>query len=167
MSVAERMYETMQKELSAVVYGLKQFRQYLLGRHIIIRTDHAALSWLRRTPKPMPQLARWLMLIEQYDYEIAHRSGKRHGKTDGFSRKQDRRRDDEDIRQINCGNALLSSTLTNVEKGENEFAREGDELSPRKVRVIQKNGDGVTDSVGEFLHRQQKDDPELGNVIAM
>ena len=35
-----------------------------------------ALSWLRRTPEPMPQLARWLMLIEQHDYEVVHRAGK-------------------------------------------------------------------------------------------
>jgi len=75
MSVAEGKYETTRKKLLAVVCGLKQFRQYLLGRHIIYRTDHAALSWLRRTPEPMPQLARWLTLIEQYDYEVAHRSG--------------------------------------------------------------------------------------------
>jgi len=73
MSVADRKYETTRKKLLAVVYGLKQFRQYLPGRHIIIRTDHAALSWLRRTREPMPQLARWLTLIEQYDFEIAHR----------------------------------------------------------------------------------------------
>jgi len=107
----------------------------------------------------MPQLARWLTLIEQYDYEIAHRSGKRHGNADGLSRKPDRRRDDEDIRQINDGNAPLSSKLTTVEIGEHDFERE-DELSLRKVRVIQESGDGVTVSVGESLHRQQKDDPE-------
>ncbi|HSN23026.1 MAG TPA: reverse transcriptase family protein, partial [Methylomicrobium sp.] len=45
----ERNYETTKKELLAVVYGLKQFKQYLLGRPIIIRVDHAALSWLKRT----------------------------------------------------------------------------------------------------------------------
>jgi len=90
MSAAERKYETTRKELLAVVYGLKQFRNYLLGRHIIIRTDHAAFSWLRRTPEPMPQLARWLTLIEQYDYEVAHRPGKRQGNADGLSRKPDR-----------------------------------------------------------------------------
>jgi len=85
MSVAERKYETMRKELLAVVYGLKQFWQYLLGRHIVIRTDHAAFSWLRRTPEPMPQLARWLAFIKQYDYEVAQRPGKRHGNADGLS----------------------------------------------------------------------------------
>jgi len=75
MSNAEKKYATTRKKLLAVVYGLKQFRQYLLCRHIIIRTDYAALFWLRHTPEPMPQLARWLTLIEQFDYELAHRPG--------------------------------------------------------------------------------------------
>ena len=52
----ELKYEVTRKELLAIVFGMKQFRQYLLGRHIVIRTDHAALSWLCRTPEPLPQL---------------------------------------------------------------------------------------------------------------
>ena len=102
------------KELLAVVYELKQFRQYLLGRHIVIRTDHAAFSWLRCTPKPMPQLARWLTFIEQYDYEVAHRPGKRHGNADGLSRKPDRR------------------PLPDVEEENDEYDQELDELPPRE-----------------------------------
>ena len=86
MNKAEQRYETTRKELLAVVYDLKQYRQYLLGRHIIC-TDHAALSWLRRTAEPMPQLARWLTLIEQYDYEVVHRPGVKHGNADGLSRR--------------------------------------------------------------------------------
>jgi hypothetical protein len=43
---AERRYSTNQKELAAVIYGLKQFRQYLLGRSFVLRTDHAALKYL-------------------------------------------------------------------------------------------------------------------------
>jgi len=87
MNRSEAKYETTRNELLAVVNGLKQFRQYLLGRHFVIRTDHAALSWLRRTPEPIPQSARWLTLIEQYDYEVVHRDGRRHGNTDGLSRR--------------------------------------------------------------------------------
>ena len=45
LNKAERKYETTRKELLAIVYGLKQYKQYLLGRHFVIRTDHAALSW--------------------------------------------------------------------------------------------------------------------------
>jgi len=73
LSAPERKYETTKKELLAVVYGLKRFRQYLLSRHFAIRTDHAALSWLCRTPELMPQLVRWLTFVEQLDYEVVHR----------------------------------------------------------------------------------------------
>ena len=87
LNKAERKYETTRKELLAIVYGLKQYKQYLLGRHFVIRTDHAALSWLRRTAEPMPQLARWLTFIEQFEYEILHRRGTQHGNADGLSRR--------------------------------------------------------------------------------
>jgi len=40
---AEQQYETTKKELLAIVNGLKQFRQYLVGREFVIRTDHAAV----------------------------------------------------------------------------------------------------------------------------
>ena len=83
----ERNYETTKRELLAVVYGLKQFRQYLLGRPIIIRVDHAALGWLKRTAEPLPQLARWLTFIECFDYQIVHRAGKKHGNADTMSRR--------------------------------------------------------------------------------
>jgi len=34
------------RELLGVVFGLKKYRQHLLGRPIIVRTDHAALKYL-------------------------------------------------------------------------------------------------------------------------
>ena len=35
----------------------------------------------------MPQLARWLTFIEQFDYEVVHRQGTKHGNADGLSRR--------------------------------------------------------------------------------
>jgi len=87
LSRAERNYDVTKKELLAVVYGLKTFKQYVLGRRFVVRTDHAALQWLRRTPEPMGQQARWLTFIEMFDFEIRHRAGRRHGNADGLSRK--------------------------------------------------------------------------------
>jgi len=83
---AERIYCTTRKELLAIVYGLKQYRQYLLGRPFIVRTDHSSLQWLRRTPEPMAQQARWLAFIEQFQYSIEHRPGNRHVNADALSR---------------------------------------------------------------------------------
>jgi len=51
-------YGTTRKELLAIVYSLKYFKRYLMGRHFKIRTDHAPLTWLRRTPDPVGQQAR-------------------------------------------------------------------------------------------------------------
>ena len=35
----------------------------------------------------MPQLARWLTFIKEFDYDIVHRDGKRHTNADGLSRR--------------------------------------------------------------------------------
>ena len=43
---AERSYCTTRKELLAVIYGLKHFRQFLLGRRFVCRTNHAAFTHL-------------------------------------------------------------------------------------------------------------------------
>ena len=47
LSKNEVNYCVTRKALLAIVHFTKLFRQYLLGRQFIIRTDHAALSWLQ------------------------------------------------------------------------------------------------------------------------
>ena len=84
---AERNYNVTRRELLAVIFGLKTFRQYLLGRHFIIRTDHAALQWLKKTPSPIGQQARWVEQIEEFDYTIQHRPGAQHSNADAMSRR--------------------------------------------------------------------------------
>lgn len=138
LNKAERKYETTRKELLAVVNGFKQFRQYLLGKHFVVRTDHAALSWLRRTAEPMPQLARWLTFIEQFDYEVVHRPGTKHGNADGLSRKP-------------------SDESTNDESEEEETDVE--------VFVVRKDEARTSDLVGEDLRQRQRKDAELGAIV--
>ena len=58
LSRPEHNFDVTRRELLAVIFGLKTFRQYVLGRQIVICTDHSALRWLRRTPEPMGQFAR-------------------------------------------------------------------------------------------------------------
>jgi len=50
---AERRYCITKKELLGVVYSLKKYRQHLLGRKIVVRTDHAALTFLKKMPEPV------------------------------------------------------------------------------------------------------------------
>ena len=47
MNVHERAYCITRKELVAVVTALKHFHSYLYGQSVLLRTDHAAVSWMR------------------------------------------------------------------------------------------------------------------------
>ena len=83
----EQNYCITRKELLAIVHFLKYFKQYLLGRNFKVRTDHAALTWLRRTPDPIGQQARWLEQLEEFNFTVEHRPGVRHGNADAMSRR--------------------------------------------------------------------------------
>jgi len=75
LSDTERRYCITRKELLGVVYGLKKYTQHLLGRPIIVRTDHAALTFLMRIPEPLGQQSRWLDFIGEFNIVIEHRLG--------------------------------------------------------------------------------------------
>jgi len=74
LTAPERVYSVTRKELLAVVYGLKHFRQYLIGQKFVIRSDHAAWQWLRRTPEPMAQAGRWLAIMKEFEFTVQHRA---------------------------------------------------------------------------------------------
>jgi len=84
---AERRYCITRKELLGVVYGLKKYCQHLLGREIVVRTDHAALTFLKKTPEPVGQQGRWLDLLSEYNIEIQHWPGHAHSNSDALSRR--------------------------------------------------------------------------------
>ena len=86
LSKAEKRYSTTRKELLAVVTFVKYFRAYLLGRHFTLRTDHGSLQWLYNFREPEGQTARWLELLQEFDFDVVHRSGRCHTNADALSR---------------------------------------------------------------------------------
>jgi transposase InsO family protein len=84
----QRNYSVTRKELLSLITFVKKFKQYLLGQPtFLIRTDHAALQWLKRTPEPIGQQARWLEVLEEFNYEVEHRAGNKHCNADALSRR--------------------------------------------------------------------------------
>jgi hypothetical protein len=80
-------YCTTYKELLAVITFIRQFRHFLWGRHFTVRTDHASLIWLKNFKNPEGMLARWLSILETYDFSIIHRPGRFHGNAESLSRR--------------------------------------------------------------------------------
>ena len=94
LSKPERRYCTTRKELLSVVAFTKHFQPYLLCRHFTLRTDHGSLQWLYNFKEPEGQLARWLEQLQEYDFTIVHRQGKKHVNADALSRLQDSHQQD-------------------------------------------------------------------------
>jgi len=69
-TAAEQRYCITRKELAGMIFGLKHYRQYLLGRQFTIRTDHAALSYLLTAKDLIGQQARWVDLMSEYTFSI-------------------------------------------------------------------------------------------------
>ena len=92
LNKSQRNYCTTNKELLAVITFVKHFRHYLLGRKFLIRTDHSSLRWLTNFKDAEGMIARWIVQLSCYDYEIEHRRGDCHGNVDGLSRKEQNRR---------------------------------------------------------------------------
>lgn len=62
---SERNYCVTDKELLAVRYFIEYYKQYLLGREFIVRTDHQALVWLFSLKEPKRRIARWIEILSQ------------------------------------------------------------------------------------------------------
>ena len=52
LNSSEKNYCVTRKEMLAVVYFVKHFKHYLLGREFTLRTDHGSLVWLHRFKEP-------------------------------------------------------------------------------------------------------------------
>ena len=76
LSRTQRNYCTTYRELLAVVMFVKQFHHYMWGRPFVVRTDHSSLLWLKRFKRPEGLLARWLSILDTYDFTLEHRKGK-------------------------------------------------------------------------------------------
>lgn len=82
----ELHYTVTEKELLAIVFGLKKFQTLILGHKIIIRTDHSALKFLKQCPLLNDRLTRWMLFLNKFNFDIEHVPGKDNIVADTLSR---------------------------------------------------------------------------------
>ena len=91
LNKSEVGYSQIEKEALGIIFGVKKFHQYLLGRKFALYTDHKPLLSLFSPTKGLPKsscnrLLRWSIILSGYDYEITYKRSIHHANADSFSR---------------------------------------------------------------------------------
>ena len=69
-----------------MVYALEKFRLNILGRKIIIYTDHVTLKYLLSKKEAKPWLIRWVLLLQEFYLDIKDKKGNKNLVADHLSR---------------------------------------------------------------------------------
>jgi transposase InsO family protein len=87
----EKNYAVYKLETLALVYALREFRLYLLGKRFHVLTDHRALTFILNLDKNMTQpinstLSGWAAELLEYEFDVTHVPGYRNLLPDHLSR---------------------------------------------------------------------------------
>ena len=86
LSPREQRWSVTEREGLASVWGVQQFRHYLHGNRFKLVTDHSAITYMMKQPDPKGRLARWVVILQEFDFEVVHKPGKENNVADGLSR---------------------------------------------------------------------------------
>ena len=86
LSVAEKNYSVTEREGLGMVYSVQKYRHYLLGYKFTSHIDHDALKYMVNKPQLSGRIARWVLLLQEFDFDIDVRLGKKHANVDFLSR---------------------------------------------------------------------------------
>ena len=125
LNSAQTRYCTTKKELLAVKSALENWDHYLQNpsERFLIRTDHAALTWLVSMSTTDRSLARWATFVSGYNYTCEHRPGRLHVNADALSRVKYRPCEYE-----GCTDCAPGATTFQIPSGEEKVLREDSEL---------------------------------------
>ena len=82
----ERNYSVLEKEALGILASCIKWHDWIYGHRVIARTDHRALAFLDSTAQHNARIARWKIILSNYQLTTEYRKGVHHGNCDGLSR---------------------------------------------------------------------------------
>lgn len=82
----EKNYTTTELEALGMIFAVQKFMHYLLDYSFIFYVDHDALKYLINKPDLSGRLARWVLLLQEFNFIIVVRLGKSHANVDHLSK---------------------------------------------------------------------------------
>jgi hypothetical protein len=83
---AEAQYNSYEGDCLAAIWAIAYFRCYLYGNEFLLVTDRQPLKWLMESDKLTWKLARWALMLMEYDFKVVHKAGLVNMDADGLSR---------------------------------------------------------------------------------
>lgn len=82
----ESRYHSNELEALAVVWALKKWRTFLLGKQFFLRTDNRCVTYLNTCRLLSPRISRWALSLQEYDFVIQYIPGPTNVVADALSR---------------------------------------------------------------------------------
>ena len=164
LTESQRNYSQIQKEALAIVFGLKKFYQYLFGRKFVLVTDHRPLLALFGPGKDVPlmaanRLARWALMLSQFNYMIECRKTKDHANADALSRlslqedsKFDAEESEDDTLMV-CQIQTIDEKVTPAEQGSLAKESAKDPVISMIMRFTREGWQPKKNDEGTEMHR--------------
>lgn len=71
----EKNFSTTELEMSAVVFALNYFKEYLIGRKVTVYSDHSSLQYYKTMKNPSSRITKFIFKLLEFDLEIKHKPG--------------------------------------------------------------------------------------------
>jgi len=71
------------------MFAIKKWRQYLLGREFVIRTDHKPLKYLLEQRSYIEAQHTWLLKLHSYKFVVEYKKGRENVVADTLSRRDE------------------------------------------------------------------------------
>ncbi len=124
----QRNYDIYDLELLAIVLAFRNWHPLLAGslHKVVVYSDHLNLQYWRSPQKISRRIAREVLELSEYDFEIRHIAGKMNGRADALSRRSNYDQGEND----NCDVVVLLDRL---------FVRANTvEQAPRLIQILTK-----------------------------
>lgn len=73
-NAAESRYSLCKGDCLAAVWVVEQFKCYLFGTQFTLVIDHQPLKLLIKSDNLTKKLARWAIVLQEYNFQVMHRS---------------------------------------------------------------------------------------------
>ena len=143
-----------------MVYSVKKYRHYLLGYKFTFHVDHDALKYMINKPQLTGHIAKWVLLLQEFDFIINVRPEKSHTNVDFLSRVS------EQVNPKSIDDAFPDAHLFNVDIIPPEYADviyylikgtfPADYSDKQKQRLVFKAQPYTM--IGEVLYKKGKDE---------